>query len=291
MSMLSILSIIMCASLAVTQTSQPAASPPATQPDILAGPKADEPQSAKPTITRKSFNGELEDVGPEPDVMAILALELTPEQRATFDQMLAARHAAFDESVRNNYALIVELAAIQGESDEHKRNDVVNRVRVAFEPFFRRGMFVDEFGDHLTMPQREQINAMLFEYREAKIFDTQRKHGLNRPQAVVRARVEVFGQLISQSIERQVALEQDNFEQIAQELNLTQEQKSKAQTIFGPLTVKRLQNIEITPKERSEAFRSFNRDLTPEQRGKLLAILIKQWLPPNSSTQPATRSE
>lgn len=264
-----------------------ATQPASTQPD-LSGPKVADDQSTKPTIVHKSFNGDLEDIGPEPDIAAILALELTNEQREAFETALAQRHAAFDNAVRDNYSLIVELGTIQGEPDERKRIDVINRTRFAFEPFFKRGMFVDEFGDHLTMPQREQVNAMLFEYREAKIFDMQRNHGLTRPQAAFRARLEAFGQLVKQSIERQVSLERESFEQISQELNLTEEQKAKAQAIFGPLTVKRLQNIEVTPKERSEAFRTFNKELTAEQRGKFLAILIKQWIPHTPPTPPAT---
>jgi hypothetical protein len=287
--MISMPLMIICASHATMQATQPAStqpsSPPSTQPD-LSGPKVADDQPAKPTIVHKSFNGDLEDIGPEPDIAAILALDLTKEQREAFETTLAERHAAFDKAVRDNYSLIVELGTIQGEPDERKRIDVINRTRFAFEPFFKRGMFVDEFGDHLTMPQREQINAMLFEYREAKIFDMQRNHGLTRPQAAFRARLEAFGQLVKQSIERQVSLERESFEQISTELNLTEEQKAKAQAIFGPLTIKRLQNIEITSKERSEAFRTFNKELTAEQRGKLLAILIKQWLPPTSPTSP-----
>ena len=281
-------SLILAAPPPASSTRPASTQPATTQPD-LSGPKVADDKPAKPTITRRSFDGSLEDVGPEPDIAAILVLELTPEQRAALDKTLAERHAAFDKAVRDNYSLIVELGAIQGEPDERKRIDVINRVRFAFEPFFKRGLFVDEFGDHLTMQQREQINLMLFEYYEAKILDLQRHHGLARPQAALRARLEAFGQLVKQSIERQVSLERESFEQISQELNLTEEQKAKAQAIFGPLTVKRLQNIEVTPKERGEAFRTFNNELTPEQRGKLLAILIKQWLPPQPQTPPATQ--
>ena len=272
----------------VLNAQPPAVAPttaPTTRPNLLDGPKVAEQAPAQPSIVRRAFDGTLEDIGAEIDVAAISALELTDQQRELFGTMLAARHSAFDAMVRNNYPLIVELASLQGESDPQKKLDAINKMRTAFADFFRRGLFVDEFGPHLTDAQRDQVNHMINEYREAKIKEIQREYGLRVPQAALRIRIDAFGHMVKDSIERQVSLEREQFEQISQELLLTEEQKNKAQAIFGPLAVKRLQNVEVTPAERADAFGKFNRELTPEQRDRLFAMLVRQWLPQQATTQ------
>jgi len=80
--------------------------------------------------------------------------------------------------------------------------------------------------------------------------------------------------MIRQSIERLVGLDRDNFERISNELDLTPEQKSKAEVIFQPLGVKRFQGID-TDADRAAAFAEFSRILTPEQRRKALTIYAK----------------
>lgn len=269
----------------------PAATHPATSPDVLAGPTVSEDESATATLVKRAFDGALQDIWPEADVAAVGMLELTDEQHNQFDSILIERHLAFDDLVRSHYGLILELATFEGESDHQKRIDMLNKARDAFAPYFKRGMFIDEMQEHLTAAQREQVNLMLNEYREARIKDIQRRFGLDRPKAVIRARLDAFGQMIRESIERQVGLEREEFEHFAAEMNLTDEQKSKALAIFQPLAVKRFQRIE-TPADRAEAYAELNKILTPEQRRQFLAILVKRWKPPEPpasapQTQPA----
>jgi len=256
-----------------------------TSPNILAGPSATEPAAAQPTLIKRAFDGTLEDVGPEPDVVAADMLSLTDDQRRQYDSILSERRVALDQTVRANYGLIVELASLQNEQDQEKRMELLNKARAAFAPYLKRGSFIDEMQEHLTMPQREQINKMLFEYAQARIDEAQRHFGLTHQQAAWRVRLESFGHLIRESIERQVSLERESFDELAKELDLTDDQKNKAQTVLGPLAIKRFQRLD-NAAERAQAYAEFRRILTPAQRLQLLAMLVKQWRPPPAATQP-----
>lgn len=275
---------------AMSQATQPASAQPpptraATAPGVLAGPSATEPEQSKPTLIGRAFDGTLEDIGPEPDVVAVGKLDLSDEQRLQLDSILTARHMALDEAVRSNYGLIVELASLQNEQDHEKRMELLNKARLAFAPYLKRGSFIDEMQEHLTPPQREQINQMLFDYGQARITEAQRHYGLTHQQAAWRVRLEMFGQLIRDSIERQVSLERESFDELARELNLSDDQKTKAQTVLGPLAVKRFQRIDNVA-DRAQAYAEFRKILTPAQRLQLLAMLVKQWRPPAAATQP-----
>jgi hypothetical protein len=287
------IAIFISALLGAQSSTQPASTQPTTQPapagDVLAGPKVKDTSSAAPTIVRRAFDGTLEELEAEPGVVAAGMLDLTQEQRSAYEQLLAERLAAFDQAVRENYGLIVEVAATAGEADTDRWIDVLNKLRAGFASFLERGQFADQISPHLTEPQREQLNQMINEYVQAQVEQLQRMHGLNRQQAARRMMLETFGQMIRRSIERQVGLEREQFERLAEELGLTEEQKNKTQAIFGPLAVKKLQNQPVTPAERAAAFGRFNQLLTPEQRRKALAIIVESWKPQEAATRPATQ--
>jgi Spy/CpxP family protein refolding chaperone len=82
----------------------------------------------------------------------------------------------------------------------------------------------------------------------------------------------------------------ERFEIIANDLNLTEEQKSKAETIFHPLAVKQLQNLD-TPADHASALSEFNKILTPEQRVHLYNILLERWRAEGPTTQPNPAAE
>ena len=279
----------------LTQTA-PAASQPAASQPVLAGPSAVEDNAGKLTIVQRTFDGRVERAGTEADVVAINLLDLSPEQRAKYDEIRSARMTTFDQIVRSNYGLILELASFQGEPDPKKRTDMLARLQQALKPYADRGTVYQEMWPHLSDEQRDSAQAMLDEYRDARMDSLKREGGeSDTPRAVaVRERLEVVGEMVRESIERQVGLERENFEQIASELELTPEQKSKAEAIFGPLAIKRLQNIEVTKQEQSAAFAEFNKLLTAGQKQKLFGMLLRQYqkaAPATSqpaSSQPAT---
>ena len=93
-----------------------------------------------------------------------------------------------------------------------------------------------------------------------------------------RARLELFGQAVRASVERQVALERAFFDDLSEQLELTAEQKSQIETIVGPLFVQKLQGNQNTA-ERARAFAQIRTILRPAQRQKLVQIVIESWKP------------
>jgi hypothetical protein len=261
-----------------------AAPPAATRPSeinptLLAGPSVDDDGSATRGIVHRNFDGTLQDIGPEPDVAAIESLDLTPQQREAFEMLRTDRAGAFDKLVRANYTLIVELASLQGQGEPQPRLRLLSKVREAFAPYMKRGSLLDEFSSVLTADQRPTVNAMVDEFQQARAQELRRIMGPDATlrQIAQRARLEAFGHMVRQSIERQVGIEKQNFEQLATELDLSEAQKAKAQAIFGPLAVQRLQDKAVEPAERGQAMREFSKMLMPEQRRKLFGILVQQW--------------
>src|SRR6188768_3302541 len=99
-----------------TPPAAPSSRPATASPPILSGPDATEAGSDKPTLVQRTFDGSVENIGPEPDYVAIGMLGLTPEQRAKYDEIHSARLTAFDQIIRNNYGLVLDIASLQGET-------------------------------------------------------------------------------------------------------------------------------------------------------------------------------
>jgi hypothetical protein len=269
--------------------SQPATAPASKPPPLLSGPAAVEDNPGRPTLVVRTFDGRVERIAAEPEATAIGLIALTPEQRTRFESIRSARMTMFDQIVRANYGLIVELASLQGDTDARRRFEALTRATTAFKPYTDRGTVYQEMWPHLTDAQRREVQDILSEYRAARLASIKREAGDASPRALaVRDRIESLGELIRESIERQVGLEREQFAALAEELMLTPEQRNAAEAIFGPLTIKRFQNLEVTPAERSKAFAEFNQLLDDAQRRKVLSILVRQY-GRHSATQPATQ--
>jgi len=272
---MSIASLILASVLAQTSpaTSQPAAAP------LLAGPTATD-STDKPTIMQMGFDGSMSESITEPDRVAIDKLELSPEQRTKFDEIHAARLTQFDQCVKSNYGLVMELGSLQGETDNAKRLKLVAKVREAFGPYTERGSFMEEMSPHLTPEQKQRAEAMVREYKQARVKQMRREMGQEATlvQIGTRARLEAFGQMLRESVERQVGLGKEQFEQLAKDLDLSEEQKAKALSIFSPVAVQDFQG-NATEADRLRAFTAFRETLNPEQRRKLWSLLLNQWKP------------
>jgi len=276
----------------VAPKSQPAATAPASQPaaPLLSGPEAQEDRP-RLTLIHRSFDGKLENLPGEPDAIAIGMLDLSPEQRARYDEINAARMSAFDDIVRSNYGLILELASLSEQAPANQRVNLLIRLQAAMQPYVDRGSFYEEMWPHLTDAQRSEVERVVFEYQRARKETVERESEQNHSSpraAAARDRLEVLGEMIRASIDRQVGLERDNFEAIAGELGLSAEQRAKAEAIYQPLAIKRFQKIDVTKAERSAAFAEFSKLLTAGQKQKLFAMLLRQYqAKPGPASQPS----
>jgi Spy/CpxP family protein refolding chaperone len=292
------LPILFVALLIVTPAEDETSAPPPEKP-LLAGPELEGENEQEPTLVSYTFDGELVDVGPEPDIAAIRLLDLSEAQSAAFESILTERRAQFDQLVSENYGVITELIGLASGGDDNDRRALVpllRDLRQAFEPYFRRGSVLDEMSGHLTDAQVEQVRSLVRAYGRALLADLQRRYGKDSgPRRLrMRYRLETFGKLVRESIERQIDLEKEMFDQLLDRLDLTDEQRVKAQAIFGPLGVQRLQG-NLTPEAQREAIAEFVKILTPKQRWELVKIRLGELRDAaggdreESATEPTTR--
>lgn len=279
------------------------AAPPA---DLLSGPKVS-PEAMRPGPVGGMTGDALVELGAEPDVTLIGRLDLTDAQREAYGLLLADRWGQFDRIVRQSSALLGQLQAITRNRDEGPRNrrtaGIMREVRRAFRPFFERGSFFDEFRPHLTDEQIGGVERMLNEVREARrALNGQREGGRRRTsdqsnemngerngsdgmereapsrrkrlQRAARQRLQSFGAMLRESIERQIAFERESFDQFATDLDLTETQKQQANDIFRPFTTDRLTGGQIDPVTRARAFTAFIEILTPQQRRALRRLAM-----------------
>lgn len=247
------------------------------QDDLLRGPEVRSEEKV-PTLVVNSFDGRLVDVGPDVERAAIERLDLTEEQREAFEKVTGERAAAFDAIVRDQYGEISKLGGLRDDPAAFMR--AIGELAQAFKPWSDRGTTLDEMRDHLTQEQIAHVERMVREYRAAQRAELERAHPDRRERrtALVRLRLEVFGALVTESIQRQIGFAKAQFDQIAQELNLTAEQKARTEAIFGPVTVAEFQG-KATDAQRQQAMREFFALLDSNQRMKLLAILARDYKP------------
>lgn len=272
---MSIVACLVAAALMVGPTERPASDPP--REDLLAGPGV-ESKPAAPTLVRHTFDGDLIEVEEEPHLAAIRLLELTDEQRAALEKALNERLLTFDQALRANYGLIAELTGIQ-QKPMAERIALLGKVTQAFKPFIDRGTMLDEMRDLLTSEQRTEVERLVVEYAEAKLADMRRElmnPDAPRPQLLTRWRLESFGQMIRQSIERQVGLRREAFEQLLARLSLSPEQDSKVRAIVQDIAVKELEG-KVSAADRTRVFMQVRALLTPEQQKQLWEYVLEQY--------------
>ena len=268
----------------------PGQAPSAAPPDgiILSGPTAEHTGPKRPTITHRSFDGVLEEINPEPEVEALDALagaddetiRLTDEQKKEFERIRLERAAQFDRLVRDNYATLVQFGAAVGAGERQRIFALLGKLRESFKPYIERGTAFDEMRPHLSEDQARQVEMMLNEYMLVRIGEMRRSVGGSPTEDSMRmrARLELFGQAVRASVERQVALERAFFDDLAAQLELTPDQKSQVEAVVGPLFVQRLQG-HVDAAERAKAFARIRTILRPPQRQKLVQIIIETWKP------------
>ncbi len=250
---------------------------PPEQP-LLAGPAmVEEGETAPATLVERTFDGYLIELEEDPYAAAIARIELTQVQQTKLEEVVSARTAAFDEAIRDNYGLIVELAAgLQSKSNED-RIALMGKVREAFAEFTARGTLLDEMKPVLAREKIGEIERLVREYGIAKLADMrgEASEEVRDSQLLARWRLELLGQEFRRSIVRQTRPSQEMFDQLLASLDLAPEQEAKIRAIVQPFAVKRLQNLD-TQEDRAQIFRDIREVLDVEQREKLWKWIVEQ---------------
>ncbi len=280
----------------------------APPPDLLAGPKVAAPTAdsaaKRPTLVTRGFDGEIIRLGPEPGVDALRALvnaggewALDEAELRAIDAVANARAGALDTLLRENYELLFSL---QGLGARANSATIAGRAAALLElgsamrrftPYFERGGFLDEFArlPGVRATTVEQAKALEKRYIDALVRTELRRVNEQRDKLGaakndgefgirVKLRLEHFGALIKEAIERKVALGEAEFQEFAQKLNLDGTTQEKVKAELTPLFLADLAG-KSTPAMRMEVFTKVYAMLTPDQRRALLAHLAERKVP------------
>ena len=268
--------------------------------DLLSGPKVrdseSEAKARRPSLVTRGFDGEIARVGPEPGADALRAMRaaggewaLDEAETKALDAVADARAAALDALLRENSA---QLLALQGLGARAASPSVAVRIAAvlelgkamsAFTPYFDRGGFLDEFArtegvrPGTVAKAREletrYINALVRSELARKAEQGRSPEGETAIR--IRLRLEHFGSLIRRSIERKVALGQEEFDAFASALSLDGATKEKVKAELAPLFLAELAG-KATTEMRIDAVRKVYAILGPDQRRALLGYLANR---------------
>ena len=202
-------------------------------------------------IGTMTYDGRLEEIYAEPDVIAVEQLQLTHEQRGACNAILDSRRQLANKLVFGNYDLVIALGAI-GQDGELSAGDLklLGEIWAAFEPYRARGQFLDEIRDILTPEQVGIVwkaTAGFDEAHEAQI--TKEKPETPRWQIQSQMAFERLGQLIQDTIESRTGAGADDFKELIAAVELRPEQQRKWEAALGPLAIQEYQGKDVKQKQ------------------------------------------
>jgi len=201
---------------------------------LLAGPRLTE-EAEERTLVRFEFNGNLRRLERTPEEAALDALNLPGVARDRADEVLRVRQTALDEYVRSDLAI---LLALQGARQAGNKPEVpvlvaalTERVEAVNGPMRLR----DEIARTLPEPERREFHRMIDEYWRALVLDEVqqaqgRKEVFTLAQARVRVTLNSTGNELRRAFERQYKPRERAFDELFEDLSLSQEQEAKVRT-------------------------------------------------------------
>lgn len=292
---LSIHAIVAALAIAAAGHAQDGSGTPAD--DLLAGPKVKDSELAarakRPTLVVRNFEGEIERSGPEPGEDALRAMQaaggewaLDVSEAKALETVAIARATALDALLRANYQEIFKLqgiAARASSANAAARLAAVlelGQVMHAFQPYFDRGGFLDEFAraDGVRSATVDKAREIEKRYITALVRSEQKREADagSKPSGElairVRLRLEHLGALIRRAIERKVELGEAEFDAFAAALNLDGGMREKVRAELAPLFLAELAG-KATPTMRMQAFSRVYAMLDPDQRRALLSYV------------------
>ncbi|HMN40590.1 MAG TPA: hypothetical protein PKE29_07060 [Phycisphaerales bacterium] len=241
--------------------------------DALRGPTVSRsPNRPEHSIVERDFNGRLRKSEEHPVLLALARLDLTPEQKAAADKVLAERGATLDTIVRDNLRLLVEYAQAKQSDDAPALAKLQPEILEKVRPFLKRGTMLSELVPVLPEDKLAELRRMLDEYNAVAAQDRAAdsmtgKDKPNRLGAMLAGGFENFGAEARASYERVVGAAGKDFENLIKMLVLTPEQESKVRQKVGDLFQKTYGKP--TKGQIARLFLDVYADLDTEQRHRL----------------------
>ncbi len=236
----------------------------------LAGPKVAERASRKASIVEREFDGKLKRVEQHPVLMALDRMDLSAQERAKIDRVLAERNAQLDGIVRENLRDLIEAGLAKQAGDQAAAQAKFAELMKKARPFLDRGPLLGELRPVMSPEKFQELKGAVDEYVSAAAQDSMNAPGAkrqNRLGATIAQGFEGFGQEVKASYDRVFASGAREFEDLIKHLDLTPEQESKVRQKVQGL-VERTYG-KPTKRQQIRVFLDVYAELTPEQRKKL----------------------
>ncbi len=208
----------------------------------------------RPTLVERDFNGRLQRLVKHPAEAALPLLELDAGARARVGKILSERAAILDQTVRDNFDLLINMVS----AGDAKDPDVV-RIGILFvqklKPLIARGGLEAEIGKVLPPDQRARLSQLVGEYFDAVAAE----EGKPRYQALPGETLRLWGEQIRLSFERQAKDGVLFLELVIKDIKLRPEQEERV-------------------RDRYQRFVDETQGAPTKQQEASLAIDIMAWL-------------
>lgn len=254
------------------------------------------------SLVQRAFDGTIKPLEERPEVAALALLDLTPDERAACDKVLAARSALMDALVRDNLRLLVRARSVREGGEPGARAQVMKEVRDVFAPLSADGTLQQQLARHLTPAHADRFQAITRAYWHALVQDQLKVQGdapapmndamgdaMNPDQdrkparagvgpndqaasrAFARVAFEALGREIARSYERVAGEGKDRLEQVISALDLNPEQQGRIRAIVTDFA----QQNALKPSrlQRLGLFLRISRELTPQQRTRFRELV------------------
>lgn len=247
----------------------------------LAGPPVERRQVA-PSIVERTFEGSLKRPEVRPEEAAVRKLDLSPDELARVEDVLAERSAMLDTVVRGNIELLVRMNSARIAGDQPAVNESTRMLREALRPLAASGRLSERLTAAMTPEHAEQFRWMVRDYLRALAREGSRSRPSGDPMdsqdepsrgAVARVMVELLVQEVRRSYDRIAAEAQERLDALVERLELTPEQQSAVGELareFGEKT-----KLNPTPAQRAELFSRVVALLTPAQRARAIELALR----------------
>lgn len=213
--------------------------------------------------SNKRFDGSMRDEGDRPELRAIERLELSREERAAVDAVLAKRAAVMERLIKENIALLLKAQAVREGNDAEARRALGAEFREAFAELGVDGPLAEQLAGAMTPEHAEAFRTLNREYWRAQMGDgDDRKYG---------AALRVLGNEIKQAYERMIEDGEQRLDDVIAALQLTAEQEGKVRAIVTEFA----QQTKLNPNglQRAGLFLKVARELTAEQRERAFELI------------------
>jgi hypothetical protein len=256
---------------------EPGASPSPGAPVAqgLAGPSVGRAsgEGEQPTIVRRLFGGEVERHDELPEVVALRALKLSPEEERATQEILVERSRVLDQFVLEQLDQLIELSTSMAAGDRRGAAKAGLSLIGALEGLHREGSLPRRLRAVLSAENRARFQRLLDEYWNALVEErlgagdsTQGRVGV-----LLDERLKSFGREVERAFRRQLASGGLITRYLADALHLTQEQACRVRELADEFM--RQTGGEPTEAQRVSYLLRLNQVLDSEQRKALGRLL------------------